>query len=270
MSRSLEGKVAVITGGASGIGKAGAHLFAAEGAEVVIADLNEEGGLRVSRAIGAAGNKGTYVRVDVRETESVEVMVRTTMNQHGRIDVLFHNAMNCRLVNQEDRRATELPEEIWLEITNLVLGGTFRCCKAAGREMIRQKSGSIILTATADALIGCAGFDAYTAAKGGVVSMTRSLAAGLAADGVRVNAICPGFVATEPQLEWLQKPGAPEMMEMLHLLPIARPEDIASFARYLASQESSVVTGGVFPIDSGYTAFKANLNISGLLAAEKP
>ena len=265
MSGRLEGKLAVITGAASGIGKAGAHLFAAEGAEVVVADLNEEGARRVSEAISAAGHRASYLQVDVRETKSVEAMVKATIERRGRIDVLYHNAMNARLVNQEDRRVTELPEETWLEIVNLVLSGTFRCCKAVGREMIRQKSGSIILTATADALIGCAGYDAYTAAKGGVVSMTRSLAAGLGREGIRVNAICPGFVATEPQLEWLEKPEASHMMGMLHLLPIARPEDIANFALYLASGESSIVTGGVFPIDSGYMAFKANLDISGLL-----
>src|SRR6185312_9709531 len=109
---------------------------------------------------------------------------------------------------------------------DLVLTGTFHCAKYAGRQMIRQHSGSIILSATVDALIGCAGLDSYTAAKGGVVALTRSYAAGLAPDGVRVNAICPGFVATEPQLAWLEAPGAQAAMRALHLLPVARPEQI--------------------------------------------
>ncbi len=104
------------------------------------------------------------------------------MKHSGRIDVLFHNVVNARMVNQQDRRCTELPEDVWLEIVDVVLNGTYRCCKAIGREMIRQQSGSIVLSATVDALVGCAGYDAYTAAKGGVVSMTRSLAAGLARD----------------------------------------------------------------------------------------
>lgn len=101
----------------------------------------------------------------------------------------------------------------------------------------------------------------HTAAKGGVVSVTRSLAAGFAPDGIRVNAICPGFVATEPQLEWLKKPGAEDAMRMLHLLPIACPEDIARFALFLASEEASAMTGGVYPVDSGYMAFKVNLDL---------
>src|SRR5262249_17480044 len=116
---------------------------------------------------------------------------------------------------------------------------------------------------------GCAGLDSYTAAKGGVVSLTRSLAAGVARDGVRVNAICPGFVATEPQLDWLKKPEAQQIMKALHLLPVPAPEQIAPFVLYLASDESSPVTGGIFPIDCGYMAFKANVDLMGVTAGEQ-
>jgi NAD(P)-dependent dehydrogenase (short-subunit alcohol dehydrogenase family) len=269
MANRLAGKISVITGGASGIGKASAFLFAAEGSTVVVADLDEIRGNQVCEAIKGFGQNALFVAVDVRETSSVERMVETIVQRLGRIDVFFHNAMNCRLVNEQDRRVTELPEPVWAEIINLVLGGTYRCCKAVGQVMLSQGSGSIVLTATTDALIGTAGYDAYTAAKGGVVSLTRSLAAGFGRDGIRVNAVCPGFVETEPQLEWLKKEGAAEMMRTLHLLPIAKPEHIAYFALYLASDESSVVTGGVFPIDSGYMAFKANVDISGLLGNVK-
>jgi len=265
MGQRLAGKVAIVTGAASGIGKAGANLFASEGAEIVVADINQDAGRSVSEAINAVGFKATFVQLDVRDTASVDAMVKAVIKRSGRIDVLFHNVVNARMVNQQDRRCPDLPEEVWLEIVNVVLSGTYRCCKAVGQEMIRQQSGSIVLTATVDALVGCAGYDAYTAAKGGVVSMTRSLAAGIARDGIRVNAVCPGFVETEPQREWLEKEGASDAMRMLHLLPIARPEDIANFALYLASDESSKVTGGIFPIDSGYSAFKAHIDLSGLL-----
>jgi NAD(P)-dependent dehydrogenase (short-subunit alcohol dehydrogenase family) len=249
------------------MGRAGAALLAREGARVVIGDINERAGSRVAQGILTAGGEAICVPVDVRSVESVKALVETTVERYGRIDVLYHNAVDVRFVNEQDRRLTELPEETWDRMIELVLTGTFRCCKYVGQQMIKQRAGSIILTATVDALTGCAGLDAYTAAKGGVVSLTRSFAAGMAKDGVRVNAICPGFVATEPQLEWLRKPGAQESMSSLHLLPIAEPEQIAPFVVYLASDESTVVTGGIFPIDSGYMAFKAQVDIMGLVGS---
>jgi len=268
MTERVRGKVAIVTGGASGIGSAGATLLAAEGARVVVADINESAGNRVTQSIRARGRDATFVPVDVRSVDSIKALVQTALSCYGRVDVLYHNAVDVRFVNEEDRRLTELPEETWDRIIDLVLTGTFRCCKYIGRQMIAQHSGSIILTATVDALIGCAGLDAYTAAKGGVVALTRSFAAGMAKEGVRVNAICPGFVATEPQLEWLKKEHAKAVMETLHLLPVATPEQIAPFAVYLASAESCVVTGGIFPIDSGYMAFKANLDLTGVMNKE--
>jgi NAD(P)-dependent dehydrogenase (short-subunit alcohol dehydrogenase family) len=269
MSKRVEGKVAIVTGAGSGMGRAGATLLAAEGAKVVIAEIDEAKGRRVLKSILDQGHEATFIEVDVRSVESVKALVAKTVAAYGRIDVLYHNAVDARFVNEQDRRLTELPEETWERMLDLVLSGTFRCCKYVGQQMLRQKSGSIILTATTDALIGCAGLDAYTAAKGGVVSVTRSFAAGLAKEGVRVNAICPGFVSTEPQFDWLKQPGATEMMETLHLLPIATPEQIAPFVVYLASDESAVVTGGIFPIDSGYMAFKANVDLMGLASSGK-
>ncbi len=269
MTGRVAGKVAVVTGGASGMGRAGAALLAREGAKVVIADIAGERAARVSDAIRAEGGEALAIPVDVREAAQVEALVERTIQTYGRIDVLYHNAVEAKFVNEQDRRLTELPDETWDRMIGLVLTGTFRCAKHVGRRMVAQKSGSIILSATVDALIGCAGLDSYTAAKGGVVSLTRSLAAGLARDNVRVNAICPGFVATEPQLEWLAKPEAQHTMRMLHLLPVPGPEQIVPFMLFLASDESSSVTGGVFPIDAGYMAFKANVDLMGITAGEK-
>jgi NAD(P)-dependent dehydrogenase (short-subunit alcohol dehydrogenase family) len=265
MSKRVAGKVAIVTGAASGMGRAGATLLAAEGGKVVVADINEAGGTRVTQAIRDAGGEATFVSLDVRSLESVKALVQTTLSHYGRIDVLYHNAVDVRFVNEEDRRLTELPEETWDRMIDLILSGTFRCCKYVGRQMIAQHSGSIILSATDDALIGCAGLDAYTAAKGGVISLTRSFAAGMGKEGVRVNAICPSFVSTESQLAWMKTDQAKTVMAALHLLPIATPEQIAPFVVYLASEESCVVTGGVFPIDSGYMAFKANLDVMGTM-----
>jgi NAD(P)-dependent dehydrogenase (short-subunit alcohol dehydrogenase family) len=266
----LRGKTAIVTGGASGMGRAGATLMAAEGAQVIVADLDDARSQAVVRSIVAAGGVAHAVHVDVRSVDSVQRLVAAALNHFGRIDVLYHNAVDARFVNEQDRRLTELPEDTWHQIVDVVLTGTFHCCKYVGRQMLAQRSGSIVLTATVDALVGCAGLDAYTAAKGGVVALTRSFAAGMAKDGVRVNAICPGFVATEPQLAWLEQPGARATMEAIHLLPVATPEQIAPFAVYLASDEAAVVTGGIFPIDSGYTAFKANLDVMGVMRSDAP
>lgn len=269
MAKRVDGKVAVVTGAGSGMGRAGATLLAAEGAKVVVADINEDKGRRVSKSIVDSGGDATFIKVDVLSSDSVRTMTKAAVARYGRIDILYHNAVDVRFVNEEDKRLTELPDETWNHMINLVLNGTFRCCKHVGRQMLAQKSGSIILTATVDALIGCAGLDAYTAAKGGVISLTRSFAAGVAKEGVRVNAVCPGFVTTEPQLSWIAKKEAQQMMEMLHLLPVATPEQIAPFILYLASDESAVVTGGIFPIDSGYMAFKANVDLMGAAGGQK-
>ena len=247
------------------MGRAGAALMAAEGARVVVADLDAERSQAVAQSIVAAGGAAHAVHVDVRSVDSVQRLVEaalTSLRPHRRA---LSQRRRRALRERAGRRLTELPEDTWHQIVDVVLTGTFHCCKYVGRQMLAQRSGSIILTATVDALVGCAGLDAYTAAKGGVVAVTRSFAAGMAKDGVRVNAICPGFVATEPQLAWLEQPGARATMEAIHLLPVARPEQIAPFAVYLASDEAAVVTGGIFPIDSGYMAFKANLDVMGAL-----
>ncbi len=261
MARRVEGKVAIVTGGGSGMGRAGATLLAREGAEVAITDISEEKGAKVCESIKREGLEATFIRADVRAPESVKELVEKTVAKYGRIDVLYHNAVDAHFVNNEDRRLTELPEETWDRMIGLVLTGTFLCCKYVGRQMLAQRSGSIILSSSVDALIGCAGLDSYTAAKGGVIAMTRSFAAGMAKDGVRVNTICPGTVSTESQMEWLGNPKALTLMQCLHLLPVARPEQIAPFVVYLASDESAVVTGGIFPIDAGYMAFKAHVDV---------
>jgi len=259
----LDGKIIIVTGGASGIGRAGAHAFAEEGASVVIADINEPRGKDVAAELGG---RAVFLPLDVRDWRAVEKLVLLTVEKFGRVDGLFHNAMNVPLINRQDARATELPEQTWQEIIDLVLSGTFYCCKYAGRQMVRQGSGSILLTATTDALIGQAGIDGYTAAKGGVVAMTRSFAAGVSPEGVRVNAICPGFVETPNQAPFMSDPAERKKIEDLHPLGILQPEDIANFAAFLLSDKARRITGGIFPADSGYTAFKGLMSLKDTIA----
>ncbi len=255
----LDGKIAIVTGAASGIGRAGARLMAGAGATVVVADIDETGGEKVASAIAEAGGSASFHCLDAREVDSVKALVAATVERLGRIDALFHNAASIPMIKDDDDRATELDDSIWDQIIGLVLTGTYYCAKYVARQMLEQGSGSIILTATVDALIGQAGIDAYTAAKGGVVSLTRSLAAGISPEGVRVNAICPGFVETPHLASFLEVPEERAKLEALHLMPILQPQDIAHFAVFLASDKARYMTGGIHVVDSGYTAFKGTM-----------
>ena len=263
----LEGKVAVVVGGGSGMGRAGAVAMAAEGASVAVADIAPERAEAVAASITETAGTADSMQVDVTSPQSVQRLVAETVAKFGHLDVLYHCAADVPYVNTKDKRLTELDDEVWHRIIDVHLTGTFSVLKHAGRQMISQGSGSIIVSSTVDALVGCAGLDAYTAAKGGVTSMVRSFAAGVGSHGVRVNAIAPSFVSTEPQLVWLDDPNARAMIGSLHILPIPTPEQIAPFVVYLASDESSAVTGTVFPVDAGYMAFKARVDVMGTMQA---
>ena len=263
----LEDKVAVVVGGGSGMGRAGATAMAAEGASVVVADIALERAGEVAESITEASGTAESMPVDVTSPESVERLVTRTVSQFGRIDALYHCAADVPYVNTQDRRLTELEDDVWRRVIDVHLTGTFLVLKHVGRQMLTQGSGSIIVSSTVDALVGCAGLDSYTAAKGGVTSMVRSFAAGIGPDGVRVNAIAPSFVSTEPQRVWLDDPSARATIGSLHILPIPTPEQIAPFVVYLASDESVAVTGTVLPIDAGYMAFKARVDVMGTMQA---
>jgi NAD(P)-dependent dehydrogenase (short-subunit alcohol dehydrogenase family) len=254
----LQSRVAIITGGASGIGRAGAELFARRGCRVVIADLDPVGGEGVAEALRQAGCGALFVRTDVGDKQSVAEMVDRTEKYYGGVDILFTSAANVPLINTRDACAVDLQEEVFDEIHRVILRGVFLCAKYVGRAMIRRGGGAMVFTATVDAQIGCAGLDAYTAAKGGVIAMTRSLAAGLARHRIRVNAICPGFVRTPHQATFLDDPASRRQIESLHLLPIPGPEEIAPLAVFLASDEACCITGSIHQVDAGYMAYKSN------------
>lgn len=265
MGNRLSGKVALVVGGGSGMGRAGSVAMATEGASVVVADLLLEKAHAVATSITDQGGTAVAKPVDVVDSEQVQRLVAETVERFGKLDALYHCAADVQFVNTQDRRLTELEDGVWDRMIAVHLTGTYHVLKHVGRQMLTQQSGSIIVSSTVDALVGCAGLDSYTAAKGGVTALVRSFAAGVGKDGVRVNAIAPSFVSTEPQTVWLDDEAAAATIQRLHILPVPKPEQIAPFVIYLASDESSAVTGVTFPIDAGYTAFKAQVDVMGAM-----
>jgi len=270
MADRLSDTIAIITGGASGVGEGGTRAFAEAGATVVIADLNHERGSALAEELGESEGRALAVRTDVTDSDSVKGLVAETVSRFGRVDALFHCAADARFVNTQDRRITELPEETWLRMIDLLLTGTYRVLHAVGQQMVSQGHGSIVLCGTADAIVGIDGFDSYVAAKGGVLSLTRSAAVGLAKDGIRVNMVCPSFVDTEAQREWMDDEEGRAAIEKMHLVGIPLPIDIGRFAAFLASADARFVTGGIFPVDGGYVAFKTKQDVVEAMGGYRP
>lgn len=251
--RDLEGRVAIVTGGASGIGRAACVRFAEAGARVVVADVDEAGGRATVDRIGDAA---LFVRTDVSRASDTRRMADAALERFGRIDVLYNNAATTVLCNEQDRPVHELEEAVWDRMIDVCLKGVFLCSKAVLPHMMAQRRGVILNTSTIDALIAEPGYDSYTAAKGGVISLSRSMAAEYAPYGIRVNTIAPGYVITECQ-EWYRRdPEARALADSLHLTRVGRPEDIAEMALYLASDRAEFITGALIPVDGGFTAFK--------------
>ncbi len=243
----LAGKVAFITGGATGIGRATAILFAHEGARVAIADINTPAG---EEAAHLAGHGAIAIRADVTDPDSLKAAIGATVGQFGRLDVLHNNAGGS---TEDDGTAVNAPlDEFWRAI-KLDLYGTFLGCRFGIPELIKAGGGSVINMSSNVALMGVPGRDCYTAAKGGIAAITRSLAVAYAPQKVRVNAIAPSATMTDRVRRLVAGNVALTKLADSHLLGLIEPEDIASTALYLASDKSRMVTGQVLPVDSGVT-----------------
>jgi NAD(P)-dependent dehydrogenase (short-subunit alcohol dehydrogenase family) len=242
----LEGKVAVITGAAGGIGKASAKKFAAEGARVVVADVTDEAGRELAEEIN-----GLYVHADVTDADSVEAMYDAAIGRFGGLDICFNNA---GISPPDDDSILETGMDAWLRVQQVNLTSVYLCCKSGIKRLLEHGGGSVINTASFVAVLGAATSQiSYTASKGGVLAMSRELGVQFARQGVRVNALCPGPVNTPLLIELFAKDPERAARRLVHV-PMGRfgePEEIAAAATFLASDEASFITAATFLVDGG-------------------
>ena len=249
----LENRVAIITGGGAGIGRAIAERFGREGARVVIAEVNRESGEDAVRAITQAGGEALFVQTDVSEGPQVETLVRTAMDRHGRIDILCNNA--AVLLFGQDAPAHELSDEVWDRTMAVNLRGYWLTSKHVIPCMLGNGGGAVINVASPTGLFGFTRLTAYSTSKGGVVALTRAMAADYARLNIRVNAIVPGTIDTPMNATLFSDPQARERFtEKTMAGRLGVPDDLAGVAVFLASDDSRYCAGGLVTVDGGQTA----------------
>ncbi|GAB6876161.1 glucose 1-dehydrogenase [Thermaerobacter litoralis] len=251
-----EGKVALVTGAGSGIGRATALAFARRGVRVVVADLDPEGGEATVAALRAEGGEGRFVRVDVGDPAQVEAMVQACLDAFGRLDYAFNNAGTGGAVMG---RTGDYPLDDWEQVLRVNLTGVFLCLKYELPVMARQGGGAVVNNASAAGLVGLPKAPAYTASKHGVVGLTRAAAWEYARYGVRVNAVCPGWTETRLVTEGVFGAGTnpavrEQLVQPIALRRLGRPEEVAEAVVWLCSDAASFVTGAALPVDGGITA----------------
>lgn len=238
-------KVVIVTGGASGIGEASVRAFAREGAKVVIADFADHG-QALADELGAG--KALFIKIDVTDSEAVQAMIAQTVAQFGRLDVMFANAGIAA-----DGPIDELEESAWQRTIDINLGGVYLCDKYAIQQFLKQGGGVIVNCGSIHSHVGKRGVTAYAAAKGGVKLLTQTLGIEYGAKGIRVNAVCPGYIDT-PLLSHIPDDAKEKLVALHPMGRLGRAEEVANAVLFLASDEASFVTGSSLMVDGGYTA----------------
>ncbi len=250
MAAGVTGKAVLVTGGASGIGRAAAEAFARDGARVVIADLAEDGGRTVVEKLRAGGAEAHFVRADVARAADVAALVAKTVSLYGRLDCAFNNAG----IEGAVAPITDYPEDTFRRVLEVNVVGVFNCLRAELPQMLAQGRGAIVNTASVAGLIGFGGLSAYIASKHAVLGLTKTAALENAKLGVRVNAVCPGVIQT-PMLDRLATSAAGLVAGVTAVTPMARlgtPEEIAEAVVWLCSDAASFITGHALTVDGGY------------------
>lgn len=253
MENLFADKVALVTGGGAGIGRATALAFAREGAVVVAADISKEGAENTVLLIAKGGGRGLAIKADVSQAADVAAMISATVDQFGRLDCAFNNAGIVGIVSH----IADYPEAAWDRVMNVQLKGTFLCLKYEIRQMLKQGSGAIVNAGSVMGLVGSAlGSPAYCASKHGIVGLTKVAALDCAQAGIRINAVCPGFVRTA-MVDRLVSGDAQADAALTACHPVGRmgtPEEVAHAVLWLCSDQASFITGTALMIDGGYVA----------------
>jgi NAD(P)-dependent dehydrogenase (short-subunit alcohol dehydrogenase family) len=252
MAGRVEGKVALVTGGASGIGRATALTFAREGAKLVIADMNADGGQQTVHLITEKGGEAIFVRTDVSQAVEVQALISTAVETYGRLDCAHNNA---GIAGGVRALTAEYPEERWHQVIAVNLTGVWLCMKYEIPQMLHQGGGTIVNTASAAGLVGTRGTSAYVASKHGVVGLTKTAALEYAQQGIRVNCVCPGVIQTPMTARGLSDPERQAQIVARHPLGrVGTPGEIAEAVVWLCSDAASFVTGHTMTVDGGYVA----------------
>lgn len=247
MMKKLESKIAVITGGADGIGKATAEKFATEGATVVIWDLNEDKGNQTVKEIEQKGGKSLFQKVNTAVYSEVEEATKQVVEKYGKLDIIINNAGITR-----DASLKKMTPEQWQQVIDVNLTGVFNCCKCASEVMVENGYGRIINASSVVALYGNFGQTNYVATKSGLIGITKTLARELGKKGVTVNSVAPGFIATE-MVKKMPTEVLKSMEEKVPLKRLGKPEEIASAYLFLASDDAAYINGTVLSVDGGIT-----------------